>query len=46
MSKPIKIFDNGSSLEYDQGMFDGWYVYLKTPDVLVMHQKTLIVFNN
>lgn len=32
MAKVIKSFIDGSSLEYDQGSFDEWCVYLRKPD--------------
>jgi hypothetical protein len=31
MSRPIKTFVDGSLLEFDQGEFDGWCVYLTRP---------------
>lgn len=32
MGKPIKVFNNGSFLEYDRGSFDDWCVYFSKGD--------------
>lgn len=31
-TRPIRIFSNGESLEYDSGVFDQWCIYLCKPD--------------